>query len=95
MWTCVLDCAYAYGATGTILDLSDPTSPGEVSHFQALTYLLGQELTLAKALVALGDDLRRARRLAASARTRYAELGPQYAPQVDAIDEGSARARRA
>lgn len=27
IWECVLDCDYAYGARGTILDLSDPSSP--------------------------------------------------------------------
>ena len=27
MWTCVLDCRYAYGGRGTIVDLRDPASP--------------------------------------------------------------------
>jgi hypothetical protein len=27
MWTCVLDCRYAYGGRGTIVDLKDPASP--------------------------------------------------------------------
>lgn len=27
LWTCVLDCAYAYSAGGTILDLRDPSEP--------------------------------------------------------------------
>jgi LVIVD repeat len=27
MWTCVLDCRYAYGGRGTIIDLKDPASP--------------------------------------------------------------------
>jgi hypothetical protein len=27
IWECVLDCEYAYGATGTILDLSKPADP--------------------------------------------------------------------
>ena len=27
IWTCVLDCAYAYGGGGAIVDLSDPASP--------------------------------------------------------------------
>jgi len=26
-WTCVMDCRYAYGGMGSILDLSDPTDP--------------------------------------------------------------------
>lgn len=30
MWTCVLDCAYAYSAGGAIVDLSDPTNPTKV-----------------------------------------------------------------
>jgi hypothetical protein len=30
LWTCVLDCAYAYSATGTILDLRDPVNPTQV-----------------------------------------------------------------
>lgn len=27
IWTCVLDCEYAYGAGGSIVDLSDPANP--------------------------------------------------------------------
>lgn len=27
MWTCVLDCRYAYGAAGAIVDLQDPATP--------------------------------------------------------------------
>ena len=27
MWTCVLDCRYAYGGRGTIVDLKDPAAP--------------------------------------------------------------------
>lgn len=27
MWTCVLDCSYAYGGRGTIVDLRDPAAP--------------------------------------------------------------------
>lgn len=27
IWTCVLNCAWAYSAGGTVLDLSDPTAP--------------------------------------------------------------------
>lgn len=27
LWTCVLDCTYAYSAGGTILDLTDPSAP--------------------------------------------------------------------
>jgi tetratricopeptide (TPR) repeat protein len=57
-------------------------------------YASETELTLAKALVALGHDLRRARSLALSARARYAELGPQYIQQIEAIDEWSSRALR-
>lgn len=30
IWECVLDCDYAYGGTGTILDLSDPTKPAKI-----------------------------------------------------------------
>jgi hypothetical protein len=30
LWTCVLDCAYAYSATGTILDLRDPANPTQI-----------------------------------------------------------------
>ena len=30
MWTCVLDCRYAYGARGSILDLADPSQPTRV-----------------------------------------------------------------
>jgi LVIVD repeat len=30
IWTCVFDCEYAYGATGTILDLGDPSNPVKV-----------------------------------------------------------------
>lgn len=30
MFTCVLDCAYAYGARGAIIDLRDPSAPVEV-----------------------------------------------------------------
>ena len=30
LWTCVLDCAYAYSAFGTIVDLSDPANPTPV-----------------------------------------------------------------
>ena len=30
IWECVLDCNYAYGATGSILDLSDPAKPQRV-----------------------------------------------------------------
>lgn len=33
LWTCVLDCRYAYGAGGTILDLSDPSSPTRVGNW--------------------------------------------------------------
>lgn len=28
-WTCVLDCSYAYGRDGDIVDLTDPTAPKE------------------------------------------------------------------
>lgn len=30
IWTCVLDCGYAYGSGGTIVELSDPSSPAIV-----------------------------------------------------------------
>jgi hypothetical protein len=30
LWTCVLDCRYAYSGFGTIVDLSDPTAPRRV-----------------------------------------------------------------
>lgn len=30
IWECVLDCRYAYGSHGTILDLRDPAAPEEV-----------------------------------------------------------------
>lgn len=30
LWTCVLDCSYAYSASGTILDLRDPSLPTKV-----------------------------------------------------------------
>ncbi len=35
MWECVLDCRYAYGATGTILGLSDPAKPVKVGDWTA------------------------------------------------------------
>lgn len=35
LWTCVLDCAYAYSATGTIVDLTDPAAPAEVGDWSA------------------------------------------------------------
>jgi hypothetical protein len=33
LWACVLDCSYAYSASGTILDLADPTSPKVVGNW--------------------------------------------------------------
>ena len=33
LWTCVFDCAYAYSASGTILDLRDPTAPRVVGNW--------------------------------------------------------------
>jgi hypothetical protein len=33
LWTCVLDCTYAYSATGTILDLTDPADPQRVGRW--------------------------------------------------------------
>jgi hypothetical protein len=35
IWECVLDCDYVYGATGTILDLVDPTKPQRVGDWTA------------------------------------------------------------
>ncbi len=35
IWECVLDCAYAYGGTGTILDLSKPAAPKKVGDWTA------------------------------------------------------------
>ncbi|HEV3475452.1 MAG TPA: hypothetical protein VG602_08805 [Actinomycetota bacterium] len=35
IWECVLDCEYAYGATGAILDLSDPAKPQRVGNWTA------------------------------------------------------------
>jgi eukaryotic-like serine/threonine-protein kinase len=55
-------------------------------------YACEVELTLAKALLALDEELPRARRLTQSARDRYASLGPQYAHEVEAIDAWSSRA---
>ena len=34
IWTCVLDCAYAYGAGGTILDLREPANPTKVADWR-------------------------------------------------------------
>lgn len=34
LWTCIRDCAYAYGAGGTILDLSDPAAPTKVGDWR-------------------------------------------------------------
>lgn len=34
IWTCVFDCAYAYGSHGTILDLADPTNPVEIGNWR-------------------------------------------------------------
>ncbi|HWH29044.1 MAG TPA: hypothetical protein VNU26_08795 [Mycobacteriales bacterium] len=36
MWTCVLDCRYAYGAAGAIVDLADPTRPELVGDWSTL-----------------------------------------------------------
>lgn len=36
IWTCVLDCAYAYGAGGAIVDLSDPARPALVGDWSTL-----------------------------------------------------------
>ncbi|MBW3619141.1 MAG: hypothetical protein KY461_02760 [Actinobacteria bacterium] len=33
LWTCVLDCTFAYSAGGTILDLSDPSAPEHVGRW--------------------------------------------------------------
>lgn len=35
MWTCILECAYAYGGRGTIVDLADPASPQIVGDWTA------------------------------------------------------------
>jgi hypothetical protein len=34
-WTCVLDCTYAIGRTGHIIDLTDPTQPRNVANWRA------------------------------------------------------------
>lgn len=34
-WTCVADCTYAYGRTGHIIDLTDPTNPNEVGNWKS------------------------------------------------------------
>jgi hypothetical protein len=33
LWACVLDCSYAYSASGTILDLGDPSTPTVVGNW--------------------------------------------------------------
>lgn len=33
LWTCILDCSYAYSAGGTILDLRDPANPTHVGRW--------------------------------------------------------------
>jgi len=34
-WTCVADCTYAYGRTGGIIDLTDPTSPKQAANWKS------------------------------------------------------------
>jgi hypothetical protein len=36
IWACVLDCSYAYSASGTILDLRDPTAPEKVADWSEI-----------------------------------------------------------
>lgn len=33
-WTCILDCAYAIGRTGSVVDLTDPTAPEVVANWR-------------------------------------------------------------
>lgn len=35
IWTCVLDCEWAYGSAGSIVDLRDPTKPAVVANWRA------------------------------------------------------------
>jgi hypothetical protein len=37
IWTCVLECAFAYGSHGTILDLSTPSAPTKVGDWRTAT----------------------------------------------------------
>jgi hypothetical protein len=36
-WTCVLDCTYAYGRTGSIIDLRDPANPKVAGNWRVAT----------------------------------------------------------
>ena len=36
VWTCVLDCAYAYGSGGSIVDLTDPAAPVRVGDWRSV-----------------------------------------------------------
>jgi hypothetical protein len=36
IWACVLDCTYAYGSGGTIVELTDPTAPEIVGNWRAI-----------------------------------------------------------
>jgi hypothetical protein len=37
IWSCLLDCRYAIGRTGHILDLEDPATPEEIGNWRELT----------------------------------------------------------
>lgn len=41
IWTCVLDCAYLYSSSGTILDLRDPSAPVEIGDWSKVAPPVG------------------------------------------------------
>jgi hypothetical protein len=78
-WTCVLDCKYAIGRTGHVVDLRDPTKPEVVADWRKETGILSYVHDL--------EEVRRGRVIASGQPSLYMDVTNPLKPKIlTAID---------